>query len=147
MKYNSRLKKESMNRMLNHGVQLMVLTAFSINLSCNAQILEDQNQTESTASPNVEILENIVQVPYSNSCRTIRVYLPPDYKSDNKRYPVVYMLDGQNLFDRKTSFSGEWGVDETMNTLAENHQQEAMVIGIDNHGVFRMQEYNVYDHP
>nr|WP_298994897.1 alpha/beta hydrolase-fold protein [uncultured Allomuricauda sp.] len=135
-----------MNKTLIHEVQLVLCTLFLLNLSCSAQTKEDQVQTESTASPNVQILENIVQVPYSNSCRTLRVYLPLDYESGDKRYPVIYMLDGQNLFDTRTSFSGEWGVDETMIALAEEHQQEAIVIGIDNHGVFRMQEYNVYDH-
>ncbi len=135
-----------MNRILKQGVQLMVLTVYSINLSCNAQAIEDQNQKESTASPNVQILENIIQVPYSNSCRTLRVYLPPSYDSSDKNYPVIYMLDGQNLFDLRTSYSGEWEVDETMDALAKEQELEAIVVGVDNHGVFRMQEYNVYDH-
>ncbi|XLS30598.1 alpha/beta hydrolase [Flavobacteriaceae bacterium M23B6Z8] len=108
---------------------------------------QQTDQPESTAAPNVQILENSVQVPYSNSSRTLRIYLPPDYESSNKSYPVIYMLDGQNLYDNTTSFSGEWEVDETLNELAREDQLEAIVVGIDNHGVFRMQEYNVYDHP
>ncbi|WP_350284394.1 alpha/beta hydrolase-fold protein [uncultured Croceitalea sp.] len=135
-----------MNGILKNSVRLVLFTMFSTNLSCIAQNTEDQNQTESTASPNVQILENIIQVPYSNSCRTLRIYLPPSYDSSDKNYPVIYMLDGQNLFDVRTSYSGEWEVDETMDALAKEQELEAIVVGVDNHGVFRMQEYNVYDH-
>ena len=46
--------------------------------------------------------------------RTLIVYLPPDYeKETSKRYPVLYMQDGQNLMDEATSYQGiEWGIDE-----------------------------------
>ncbi|MCB0627357.1 MAG: alpha/beta hydrolase, partial [Saprospiraceae bacterium] len=39
----------------------------------------------------------------------------PDYDHSSERYPVLYMHDAQNLFDRQTSFSGEWQVDESLN--------------------------------
>src|SRR5262249_50379405 len=40
--------------------------------------------------------------------RRIWVYLPPGYHDSTARYPVLYMLDGQNIFDKVTSFAGEW---------------------------------------
>ena len=44
----------------------------------------------------------------------VAVYLPPDYDAnEERRYPTIYMQDGQNLFDDATSYVGEWGVDET----------------------------------
>lgn len=51
--------------------------------------------------------------------RTIWVWLPPDYESKKgERYPVLYMHDGQNLFDAATAFIGiEWGADETADRL------------------------------
>ncbi|MEL7123141.1 MAG: alpha/beta hydrolase-fold protein [Bacteroidota bacterium] len=101
----------------------------------------------STAVVNVEILEKVVHVPYSSSSRTLRIYLPPSYQSTNKQYPVIYMLDGQNLFDEQTAYAGEWGVDEVLNHFSKESKREVIVVGIDNHGVFRMQEYNVVDHP
>lgn len=101
----------------------------------------------STAAVNVEILEKVVHVPYSSSSRTLRIYLPPSYQSTNKQYPVIYMLDGQNLFDEQTAYAGEWGVDEVLNHFSKESKREVIVVGIDNHGVFRMQEYNVVDHP
>ena len=57
-------------------------------------------------------------MPQLNRYRRIWAYLPPDYDSlPNKRYPVIYMHDGQNLFDEATSFAGEWRVDEALEEL------------------------------
>src|SRR6266516_7449217 len=51
--------------------------------------------------------------------RDVLVYLPRGYRRfSRKRYPVLYLHDGQNVFDAATSFSGgEWGVDETAERL------------------------------
>jgi predicted alpha/beta superfamily hydrolase len=65
--------------------------------------------------------------------RNIDVWLPPGYdRYPSKRFPVVYMHDGQNLFDPKTSYIGvDWGVDETMTRLiGEDKIREAIVVGI-----------------
>src|SRR6185436_17362584 len=69
------------------------------------------------------------------------LYLPKGYKQSKKRYPVLYMHDGQNLFDDSTSFSGEWKVDETLDLL----ENPCIVVGIDNGGLKRMNEYNPHD--
>jgi predicted alpha/beta superfamily hydrolase len=62
--------------------------------------------------------------------RSIIVLLPPGYHDDTeRRYPVLYMHDGQNLFDSTTSFIGvEWGVDEAANRLMEEGQVEPLII-------------------
>jgi predicted alpha/beta superfamily hydrolase len=73
--------------------------------------------------------------PQLGNKRALRVYLPPSYaENPAKRYPVLYMHDGQNLFDAKTaSFGVEWGVDETINRLvAMGKMDEVIVVGIDN---------------
>jgi len=73
--------------------------------------------------------------PQLNNKRALRIYLPPSYQENAaKRYPVLYMHDGQNLFDAKTaSFGVEWGVDETVNRLvATGVMDEVIVVGIDN---------------
>ncbi|HSE13654.1 MAG TPA: alpha/beta hydrolase-fold protein [Rudaea sp.] len=98
----------------------------------------------STASPNVHILAPMT-IPGLDRQRTIRLYLPPDYAHSNKRYPVLYMHDGQNLFDAATSFLGEWEVDETLDALATTRRLQIIVVGIDNGGVHRMQELNAWD--
>jgi predicted alpha/beta superfamily hydrolase len=73
--------------------------------------------------------------------RRIWIYLPDDYAYSEKRYPVLYMQDGQNLFDVTTSFSGEWNIDEYLDTV----EDACIVIGIDNAGDTRVNEYNPDD--
>ena len=52
------------------------------------------------------------------------------------------MHDGQNVFETATSFSGEWEVDESLNTLHENGDYGCIVVAIDNGGAFRIDEYS-----
>ncbi len=78
--------------------------------------------------------------------RFLRVWLPPEYDApDNcaQRYPVLYLNDGQNLFEASISFTGvEWQVDETAERLIREGQVPPMVIvGIDNAGKDRLREY------
>jgi predicted alpha/beta superfamily hydrolase len=61
--------------------------------------------------------------------RDIIVWLPPDYKTNpTRRYPVLYMHDGQNLMDGSTAYSDEWGVDETAQQLVLAGQVEPLII-------------------
>jgi predicted alpha/beta superfamily hydrolase len=67
------------------------------------------------------------------AARNVDVWLPPGYGKDPaKRYPVLYMHDGQNVFDPATSsFGVDWGVDETMTRLVESGQvREAIVVAV-----------------
>ncbi|MBC8163505.1 MAG: hypothetical protein H7Z42_20040, partial [Roseiflexaceae bacterium] len=81
--------------------------------------------------------------PQLGNSRDILVYLPPGYADSTERYPVIYMHDGQNLFDERTAYSGEWRVDETMGLLAERGLS-AIVVGIPNVGERRLDEYSPY---
>lgn len=98
----------------------------------------------STASDNVSILSEDFFMPPLNRNRRIWLYLPPDYHISDKNYPVLYMHDGQNIFDSFTSFSGEWEVDETLDNLAEEGINVPIVIGIDNGGGHRLDEYSAW---
>lgn len=81
---------------------------------------------------------------YLPRTRRIWIYLPLSYSTDiNRRYPVLYAHDGQNLFDRATSFSGEWGMDESLDKLAE----DLIVVGIDNGGSERINELTPFANP
>ena len=79
------------------------------------------------------------------SDRDVLVYLPPGYNADNRRrYPVLYLHDGQNLFDGATSFikGAEWGVDETAQRLITSGAIEPLIIvGVYNAGRDRVEEY------
>ena len=80
--------------------------------------------------------------------RAVTVRLPDSY-SPEKQYPVVYLKDGQNMFDRRTSFGGkEWGVDETFSSLsAQGRVPEAILVAVDNGGVRRLEEYTHVQDP
>lgn len=93
-----------------------------------------------SAADNVFIIEHVFTIPKLNRSRQIRVYLPPNYESSEQSFPVLYMHDGQNLFDDATSYAGEWGVDETLNQLHRDNQLSLIVVGIDNGGEKRMNE-------
>lgn len=101
----------------------------------------------STATSNVQILDNSFFMPQLNRNRKIWIYLPLDYFTTTKTYPVLYMQDGQNLFDAATSFAGEWEVDETLNQLYSEGDYGAIVVGIDNGGGERLNEYSPWNNP
>ena len=82
--------------------------------------------------------------PQLGNQRDVLVYLPPSYHYSQGSYPVIYMHDGQNLFDNATSFAGEWGVDETMEQLAYQEGLEAIIVGILNAGAHRLAEYTPF---
>jgi predicted alpha/beta superfamily hydrolase len=74
--------------------------------------------------------------------RPVDVWLPPGYDEGDARYPVIYMHDGQNLFDPATSFSGvDWGIDEALTGLMRDGFPGAVVVGVWNTGVNRWREY------
>jgi len=85
--------------------------------------------------------------PQLSNRREVVVYLPPSYALSQKRYPVLYMQDGQNLFDRATGFMGqEWEVDETMERLSAEGL-EAIIVGIWHAGEQRLDEYSPFHDP
>ncbi len=77
----------------------------------------------------------------------MRIYLPLGYQGCNERYPVLYMHDGQNLFDTVTSYSGEWRVDKTLNELSHDPRLHLIVVGIDHGDGARVNELSPWSHP
>ena len=102
---------------------------------------EKTSENTSTAAKNVHLISDSFLIPQLGRTRKIWIYLPPDYESGKKKYPVIYMQDGQNLFDNSTSFSGEWEIDETLNQLFSEGDYGAIVVGVDNGGSHRIDEY------
>lgn len=103
---------------------------------------EGQGSGSGTAASNVQVLDNAFSIPQLNRTRRVWLYLPPDYATTTKKYPVLYLQDGQNLFDEQTSFSGEWEVDESLNQLHAQGDYGCIVVGIDNGGQYRLDEYS-----
>jgi len=75
--------------------------------------------------------------------RDVLVYLPRGYRYSRQRYPVLYLQDGQNVFDAATAFAGvEWGVDEAAERLIkENLIEPLIVVAVANTGEQRIDEY------
>jgi alpha-glucosidase len=101
----------------------------------------------STANEQVQIWDQAMNIPQLERERRIWVYLPQDYKSSGKSYRVLYMHDGQNVFDASTSFAGEWKVDETLTRLENEGYETAIVVAIDNGGSHRIDEYSPFINP
>lgn len=102
--------------------------------------------SSSTAAENVIIMSDDFEMPQLDTIRRIWLYLPPDYETSGLSYPVLYMHDGQNLFDAATSFVGEWEVDETLNELYQQGLQVPIVVGIEHGGVERINELTPWPH-
>lgn len=105
-----------------------------------------ERQKPNTATPQVKIVDTAFLIPQLGRKRRIWAYLPKDYEKSKKKYPVIYMQDGQNLFNEQTAAFGEWGVDETLDSIIEKGGKGAIIIGIDNGAEKRINEYNPYDH-
>ncbi len=102
----------------------------------------DQRTTH-TVVGDLKVADNIYS-PQLHNRRRLFVYLPPSYAVEaDRRYPVLYMQDGQNLFDESLSYAGEWQVDETMEALS-HEGIEAIVVGIANMETRRIDEYSPF---
>lgn len=106
----------------------------------------DNSGITTTAAENVSKISNNFLMPQLGRSRRIWLYLPPDYHTSGISYPVLYLHDGQNVFDSYTSFAGEWNVDECLNDLAGQGYEVPIVVAIDNGSSHRMDEYSPWHH-
>ncbi len=102
-------------------------------ISIDAQILGWENEpSKTTADENVRILFTDFPAPTLKQSKRIWLYLPPNYEIDtDKKFPVLYMHNGQNLFSVDENGGYEWRIDETLNTLAAKGDRGCIVVGID----------------
>lgn len=98
----------------------------------------------STASKNVRVIDTAFLIPGLKRTRRVLIYLPACYDSCTRRFPVLYMHDGQNLFDDVTSYSGEWGIDEYLDSL-DMDANHTIVVAVDHGGTRRLSEYSPFD--
>ena len=112
-----------------------------LNINCNIENWADMVGSH-TATGNLRIVDLDFFMPQLNRSRRIWAYLPKDYYTSSNYYPVVYMQDGQSLFDELYSGFGEWGVDESMEALFDSFSPTAIIVGVDNGGIERINEYS-----
>ena len=97
-----------------------------------------------TTTENVKIISEKFEIPQLKTSRRIWIYLPKNYETSHKKYEVMYLQDGQNLFDDATSYAGEWQIDETLNKIFEKTGKSLIVVGIDNGGEKRIDELSPF---
>lgn len=113
-----------------HGVRVM-------------PVPKSEAPTKAVATGMLRIVDDFTSPQLGNS-RKLRIYLPPGYDANpQQRYPVLYMHDGQNLFDPKTAaFGTAWEIGATLDKLiATGAIEPIIVVGIDNAGEQRIAEY------
>ncbi|TMM30398.1 alpha/beta hydrolase [Polaribacter aestuariivivens] len=132
---------------------LIFICIFLIVISCKkkAEIKKEfqpkVEEKKSTKAANVSILEKEFVIKGLNDIsHKVWLYLPPNYNETTEHYDVIYMHDAQNLFDEKTSFVGEWAVDETLNNLYKKTGKSFIVVGVENGGEKRIEEYTPWKH-
>jgi predicted alpha/beta superfamily hydrolase len=99
---------------------------------------------ETTANDTAQIIicKNF-EIPQLKRHRTIRIFLPAGYNTSNKKYPVIYMQDGQRTFGSAKNSDGSWQVDDFLKQLPVKKQ--CIIVAIDNSEQYRMSEYNPFD--
>jgi predicted alpha/beta superfamily hydrolase len=104
---------------------------------------DEYRNAEHTAVGEVLVLPGLYS-PQLDNQRDVLVYLPPAHADGASRFPVLYMHDGQNLFDGGTAFGGnEWQVDETLEALS-GEGLPAIAVGLLNAGEARVREYSPF---
>jgi len=96
--------------------------------------LKGEREKPSTASKQVSTF--LIEAPQLQTIKKIWIYLPKKYDSTKRKYPVIYMHDAQNLFDDKTSYVGEWNIDEKLDSL----NVQVIIVGIEHGNEKRIDE-------
>lgn len=102
-----------------------------------------------TSPTQIQLSDGDVLTRYANfasqhmATRPVDIWLPPGYQTGTARYPVLYMHDGQNLFERLSGFGGEhWGIREAITHLIrEGRIRAPIVVGVWNNPELRRAEY------
>ncbi len=80
------------------------------------------------------------EIPQLNRKRRVQALLPHDYHTSGKHYPVLYMHDAQNLFDKNSPY-GNWAIDERLAVMAEDNMSDVIIVAIDHASENRLKEY------
>ncbi|MCB0836003.1 MAG: alpha/beta hydrolase [Bacteroidetes bacterium] len=101
---------------------------------------------EQNYHPIIKIIEEDYEIPQLGRKRRISALLPYDYEETTHSYPVLYLHDGQNLFNENAPF-GNWAIDHSMAALAREGLKDLIIIAIDHGGEERITEYSPYFNP
>jgi predicted alpha/beta superfamily hydrolase len=106
-------------------------------------------QDGSTASiaelmPEIQVVSENFNIPQLGTTRAIHILLPHDYEQNTeKRYPVLYMQDGQNLYGEGSDY-GNWEIDKRLSLLGKQDKSDVIIVAIDHGDKDRFKEYSPY---
>ena len=106
---------------------------------------DNEEQKIEQLSPIIEVVSEHFEIPQLKKTRKIYALLPHDYYDSDKRYPVLYLQDAQNLFNEYNPF-GNWAIDKHLEDLSREGLGDIIIIAIDHGGKERIQEYSPYFH-
>ena len=93
--------------------------------------------------PIVRVIEDKFEIPQLGKKRRITALLPHDYEASEEVYPVLYLQDGQNLFDDNAPY-GNWAIDRSLAAMAAQGIGKIIVIAIDHGEKDRIKEYTPF---
>lgn len=134
--------------------KLIILLCFICLLAVFIYVL-NRNNSVNTCTNNISethgkviVIEDF-SIPQLNTTRKVRIYLPHNYENNNKEYAVIYMQDGQNLFDTSTAtYRKAWEIDNTLDKLYDEGKTEGIiVVGVDSNSSTRTDDYNLFMPP
>ena len=138
------LSKAKNPRPANRSLNLIVDTNMDSKVAKRTDNIKNTEE-EYHFGDHVHVVDSAFDMPQLNKQRRVWIYLPKDYSKSEKKYPVIYMQDGQNLFHANPPRPNEWAVDSVMDSLIRDGAKEMIIVGIDHGGENRLTEYNPYD--
>jgi predicted alpha/beta superfamily hydrolase len=96
--------------------------------------------------PKVQLISDEFEIPQLNKKRRISILLPHDYAKTEKKYPVLYLQDAQNLFGEGSTY-GNWEIDKRMAIMAAQGKGDFIVVAIEHGEEDRLREYSPYTTP
>lgn len=106
-------------------------------------VVQNWKKPGSVFYPHIEVISTRFNIPQLKRRRRISVLLPYNYHETDRSYPVLYLQDGQNLFEEKNAY-GTWGVDKSLARLSEIGRGDLIVVAIDHGGRDRIREFSPY---
>ena len=100
----------------------------------------DNNAYNVNLLPQIQIIDEHFEIPQLIKTRRIAALLPHDYDTSEKHYPVIYLQDGQNLYDDYAPY-GNWGLDKRLAVMAEKGMGDVIIIAIDHAKEERLKEF------
>lgn len=98
---------------------------------------------DSNFKPIIRIIEEDYEMPQLDRRRRISALLPADYESSDRHYPVLYLHDGQNLFDEYAPY-GNWAIDHSLAKLKKEGFKDVIIIAVDHGEKDRISEYSPF---